>query len=370
MSSIFKFSTPRVAELDGLRGFALLLIIVFHYGNNQIILTENPSSFVVQFSKLSSFTGTSLDLFFVLSGYLIGNILLKNKKSKNYFRTFYIRRFLRIIPPVFLLLLTYELIKKLEIDDPEGFLFANEIPLWTYFAFVQNYAMALSDSYGARILTPTWSLGVEEQFYAILPAIVFFIRKRSLPYIFIMLIVLAPVFRFFTSSMYMEYLPFQMRMDSLFLGVLVAYLLKEKKLKEKIKNNAILLYFCLFACLCLVIVLSYTNKVGVLYHTLFNFVYALLLLSSLTYQTGVLGKVLRSKLLRFFGLVSYGVYLFHQLISGVLHSLILDSQPRLATISELWVTVLSFGTTVVFSYFLHLFIERPFIRWGHQFKYN
>ena len=194
MLSIFKFDSPRIPSLDGYRGFALLMILVFHYVNNQIILTENPSFFIIQLSKITSFTGTALDLFFILSGFLIGSILLKNKRSSTYFRVFYLRRLLRIVPVFFLLLLTYAGLRQLNIYDPDGFLFANELPIWTYFSFIQNYVMAFSDTYGARVLTPTWSLAMEEQFYLILPTMVFFVRRKLLPYIFVLLIVAAPIF--------------------------------------------------------------------------------------------------------------------------------------------------------------------------------
>lgn len=369
MPSIFKFNSTRIPELDGIRGFALLLIIVFHYVNNQIILTENPSNFIIHLSKITSFTGTVLDLFFILSGYLIGSILLKNKRRKNYFRVFYMRRILRIIPIFFLLLFVYLGLERLNINDPDGFLFANQLPIWTYFAFVQNYMMAIYNTYGARILTPTWSLGVEEQFYILLPAAIFFIRKRFLPYLFVILIVAAPIFRYFTSSMYMEYLPFQMRMDSLFLGALLAYWLDKEGFKEQISKNLNFLYLSLFTLLVLAVGLSYTNRIGVLYHSFFNLIYALLILCSLC-KRSFFSTFFKHKTLRFFGLISYGTYIFHQLISGVLHAQILNSKPKLSSWTELSITGLSFIVTIILAYIIYRFIEKPLISFGHRFKYN
>ena len=62
----------------------------------------------------------------------------------------------------YLLLACYLLLRQSKINDPEGFLFGNELPIWHYFAYVPNYMMAYSGSYRSRILTPTWSLGVDE----------------------------------------------------------------------------------------------------------------------------------------------------------------------------------------------------------------
>ncbi|MDZ4757533.1 MAG: acyltransferase, partial [Bacteroidota bacterium] len=92
----------RVPEIDGLRGIAILMIVSFHYINNQLVASQNLFGKMLYFS--TSFGWAGVDLFFVLSGYLIGSILLRTRTSPYYLQTFFVRRFLRIIPNYYLLL--------------------------------------------------------------------------------------------------------------------------------------------------------------------------------------------------------------------------------------------------------------------------
>ena len=94
--------SKRIIEIDGLRGLAIFLVVIWHYfyfgpapNHHSIGLLRN---LYVSFERCIALGYTGVDLFFVLSGFLIGGILLDNQKSPSYFRTFYIRRFYRIIP--------------------------------------------------------------------------------------------------------------------------------------------------------------------------------------------------------------------------------------------------------------------------------
>jgi peptidoglycan/LPS O-acetylase OafA/YrhL len=87
--------TRRIPELDGLRGFAILIVVLLHYFYKPGV--PAPPVFT-RFQSLFRLGWTGVDLFFVLSGFLIGGILLNARDSPNYFKTFYIRRFFRIIP--------------------------------------------------------------------------------------------------------------------------------------------------------------------------------------------------------------------------------------------------------------------------------
>ena len=110
------FENSRIKQLDGLRGLAVLFVVAFHYINNQIsnglVDQQSATTFQKILLKATYFGWVGVDLFFVLSGFLIGSILLRNKKSINLFKTFYIRRFVRIIPIYYLLLLVFLLANK------------------------------------------------------------------------------------------------------------------------------------------------------------------------------------------------------------------------------------------------------------------
>lgn len=157
----------RLVHLDGLRAFAFLSVFLHH-------------TFHVPL------TWAGVDLFFVLSGFLITGILVRQDRAAGFFSTFYSRRFIRILPPYYLcVLIAYVFF------NPEG-----KTDWGWYAAFLSNFADALSDrTIGLRVLVPMWSLAVEEQFYLVWPLLVFFLGERRLWSISIGLVVAAPLFR-------------------------------------------------------------------------------------------------------------------------------------------------------------------------------
>ena len=90
----------RLPELDGVRGLAILLILLWHYVQNQLVVeVGSPLAYLKQ---ALGFSWSGVDLFFVLSGFLIAGILLDNRGKSNYFRVFFIRRVCRIFPLYYL----------------------------------------------------------------------------------------------------------------------------------------------------------------------------------------------------------------------------------------------------------------------------
>ena len=167
----------RNPELDGLRGIAILLVMSFHYINNQLLHTTNPVGTKLAF--ITSFGWVGVDLFFVLSGFLIGSILIRNKESVNYFSTFYIRRIVRILPNYFLFLLLFFVLSSSPYFSTNYFLTGNNvIPGWSYFLMANNLYMAYLKNLGNDSLSVTWSIGVEEQFYLIFPLVIYFVGNK------------------------------------------------------------------------------------------------------------------------------------------------------------------------------------------------
>lgn len=369
MKNIFTYYKNRIPELDGIRGLAVILVLFFHYGNNQLIFMTDPPAVVNVFTKITSFFWSGVDLFFILSGFLIGTILLKSKASKNYFKTFYIRRFLRIFPLFYLLLLIYLLLKVIDFPDPGNFLFKDELNIGYYFLFIQNYMMAASNTFAAQALTPTWSLAVEEQFYLILPALLYFTPKKWFPFLLICLIGLSPLLRSFTDNWYYEYITFHNRMDTLLFGVLIAYLISEKNLIEIVQKRKTSFFIGLIFILSVGGYMSAINKIGVFNYTFLMFIYGGLLVFALAFKEGILGAILRSKLLRVFGFLSYGIYVFHQLISGMLHSLVFSQRPMIRNLEEFGLTLVALVVTFIFAYIIHFIFELPLVKFGQKNKY-
>ena len=159
--------SERVSELDGVRGIACLLVIADH-----VIVSGLPHGILP--GRIVPWLIGGVDLFFVLSGFLIGGILLDNRSATNYFRAFWIRRIARIWPVYYLLVFSFfaVVVARPMLPWPwlDRFLLKDAMPLWTYPTFLQNFAQGASGlDGGARWVASTWSLAIEEQFYLLLP---------------------------------------------------------------------------------------------------------------------------------------------------------------------------------------------------------
>ena len=168
----------RIAGLDGLRGIAVLLVIAFHA---QRVLAER----VVVVPLEMGWCG--VDLFFVLSGFLITGILRRTREQPHYWRNFAVRRALRILPVYYLLLVLILGTRAIAGD-------VGDAPWWIYPTFVSNFWVGL---HGGRdlALDITWSLSVEEQFYVAWPLVVWVLDRRALTGWCATLILVAPIFR-------------------------------------------------------------------------------------------------------------------------------------------------------------------------------
>jgi peptidoglycan/LPS O-acetylase OafA/YrhL len=205
----------RFPALDGLRGVALLLVLSFHL---QIV----PKSTAAE-KAVFWFTGigwSGVQLFFVLSGYLITSILLRTRQSPRYYSSFYMRRILRIFPAYYALLIGFYGVNGLRegrIDVPGAVVHA---------LYLKNMPIALFGSIGPPVLAVTWSLAVEEQYYGIWPMVVRAFDIRLLRRMCVVAIALAFGFRCALRSwMHLEFAAYAMmpaRTDALAAGSLVA----------------------------------------------------------------------------------------------------------------------------------------------------
>src|SRR4051794_18044119 len=157
----------RMVALDGLRGLMTILVIVSHY------FAEVPHGVTaVMLGWLA------VDMFFVLSGFLIGRLILERKAHANFFTVFYLRRFCRIIPPyVVTILVLFALLALIDRPWADADI---RFPLWSYLSFNQNFFMIAAASIGAHWLAPTWTLAVEEHFYLVIPALMVLVPDRRL----------------------------------------------------------------------------------------------------------------------------------------------------------------------------------------------
>lgn len=355
-----------------MRGLAILLVVIWHYVVFPLQGVFGSSMpLVLRGLRL---TGSGVDLFFVLSGFLIGGLLLDHRESPNYFQAFYIRRSCRIVPLYFVWLgLFYLLVKAgpaLVASPVLGRIFEQPFPLWSYVTFTQNLLMARAESLGPEWLGITWSLAVEEQFYLLLPLMVRFIAPRRLPFAFAVLVLAAPVHRAIADSRgaFGALVLMPCRADALLLGVLCAYLLRREGGRRLVAKSRWALYgIVLSTSLACLAALGYEKSPG--FPSLLAVLYAAWLLIAVTERRGPVTWLVRQRWLRGLGLLAYGVYLIHQAVNGFAHGVILGRLPGFGSIPEIAVTLGAFAATLAGATFFWRKLERPFILWGHSVRY-
>lgn len=219
-------SNGEIAALTGVRGLAILAVLFVHsYQLVTVLLSAETADFIRRFGEAGVF---GVDLFFVLSGYLITSILLRRKSEPHYFRNFYARRFLRLFPLYYGFLLVVALIVPVIHR-----LTLSTAPLyngswWWYVLYLSNW----KTGNGAQdpFLGHFWSLAVEEQFYLIWPAVVWFLSRRHLAFTCVAIIIGATGLRVYLSFHGVDWLPLYRwtvtRFDVLAFGALTAIILQ------------------------------------------------------------------------------------------------------------------------------------------------
>jgi peptidoglycan/LPS O-acetylase OafA/YrhL len=356
-----------VPELDGIRGLAILLVLVWHYAVDQ-----TWGSWI---ARLGMLAWSGVDLFFVLSGFLLGSILIRYRGGERFYAAFYARRACRIVPLYALLLVLY-LLCAAWLRDPanpgHAWLFGRPMPLWTYATFTQNVAMALANTSGAHFLGITWSLAVEEQFYLVLPPLIALTPLRALPWLLAALIVIAPLLRVAANAYDVDgFVLMPTRMDSLLGGVLLACLLSEAATRRWLEARTRFLKWLLAIFIVGFAILTLERRaLGVLDHTWLAGLYTVLIAIAVVDRSGAIPRWLRARWLVGLGIVSYGVYLFHQAVSGLLHSAVFERPPRIDGGWSALLTLLALAVTLTLAAAARRLIEAPAIGFGRRLGYR
>lgn len=192
---------------------------------------------------------SGVDLFFVLSGFLIGGILLDAKDSPNYYRTFYLRRFHRILPLYAVWMGIFVLsVAVVDFTGARQFshVFNDSIPLWSFPVFVQNFLQTARHTFGSDWMDVTWSLAVEEQFYLLLPLLIRVFDRRRLVLLTAVAIAMAPAWRLLLQALgnpvQGPYTLLPCRADALGMGVLIAVTMRTDWLWSKLTARRHYLY--------------------------------------------------------------------------------------------------------------------------------
>lgn len=214
----------RLPSLDGLRGLAILVVLFFHMNH---LATPGPVSAALRALFRNGWVG--VDIFFVLSGFLITGILLDAKGQPHYFRNFYARRVLRIVPLYYVVLAIYLVIVPWlapEFSAAHGHTTTAPGLYWIFFS-----DRAQRNGSGG-VLNPTWSVAVEQQFYLVWPILVFMFDRKTLCRLCPVIVAAAVTLRYVLLARHnsAEYVssPMPCRMDALAMGTLVACLARGK----------------------------------------------------------------------------------------------------------------------------------------------
>ncbi len=345
----------------------MIMVVIYHYVTCQRD-TLTGKFYSLMFGPTYLFW-SGVDLFFVLSGFLIGGIIFDFSKRESFLTTFFVRRAARILP-IYITLLLLFLVAKLFLPT-EGFrwLIVNEMPWYTYWTFTQNIAMGLNADFGCNFLAVTWSLAVEEQFYVALPLMAIWLSREKFKSAVVVCIIVAPFLRLafpgFHASVNMPF-----RMDSLLLGVVLASVYRSQPIMELLVGH-IRYVWTVFITLSFGLLLISSKGIGreFLAPSVIAFFYATAIFLSLAHQGNSISSFLRAGWLRAFGKYSYGIYLYHQLVAGLMHGVFRATHPSIATIDGILVTVIAAIVTFVLAMMSYHTIEKYFLSIGRRFEY-
>jgi peptidoglycan/LPS O-acetylase OafA/YrhL len=374
-----------IEELDGVRGIAILMVFLFHYVG--IVRTDTPALTLASWVAASLWVG--VDLFFVLSGFLITGILLDAKGDRRgYFRTFYARRALRIFPLYYgaLLIIFFALPPVGLFRSPAGArLLENQGWLWCHAA---NIKAALDGPQffmtEGVYLHHFWSLSVEEQFYLAWPLVVYGLGRSRLVAVCVAVIVLSPALRLGVIAAGLApgagYMLTPCRLDALGTGALLAVLVRGGVATGAFGRPAAWLLGVGGVILAGLFVrgggLRWEDPVTlILGLTAMAAWSAGLILAAIGLRPAApLRRALRASALRGVGKYSYGIYVIHLIIYPAYESFFgtqillrrVGSYPLAGVIHAL----LAFGITFGLAYLSYHLIEVRFLRLKRFFEYR
>jgi peptidoglycan/LPS O-acetylase OafA/YrhL len=342
--------TKHIPGLDAVRALAVTGVIAHHLA-----------------LPASAIGWTGVNLFFVLSGFLITGILLADRDKPDFFRTFYSRRSLRIFPIYYLLIVALLI---------SGVVAGENVSHWPFFAtYTQNWLWTALPSFADDGLTHfpwgashTWSLAIEEQFYLLWPLVVWALSAKNLLRAAIAIIVAGIACRYLgfaaTGKWWAGYAPLFSQMDMLAWGALGALFVRNGRsdaLGRAAGMGAVafgaLIAWAYFALSRDVRTPEYllTSPVGHAVFAVFGPFYLCLLL--LSTQTGPLTFLLELPPVRYVARISYGLYLYHWpmivLFDPLDHGAPHERWPR---------TAMVLGSTLVIAVLSYHLVERPILK--------
>ena len=339
----------------------------------------------IPFEVLREVGWTGVDLFFVLSGFLITGVLLRTNAKPNYLRNFFARRALRIVPLYFLLLLLYTVVFPLVLPADNPYIPKPWItdPIW-YWTFLSNFYMFNLGRFPDEVMSVSWSLAVEEQFYLVWPLAILFCKRQRLVVCCVAIILSAIITRavlYHNGANFTQAFVFPFaRMDSLAIGALAAYAWSNPAAMAWYETKAKIIVITSISTLAACYAWDgfsyyFTDSspqhriTSILLFTSISTVYGTILLHLLQNKSSKLSHLLSSKFLALAGMLSYAMYLTNDTIN---HTLIVFgiSPQELAgggLIGQLLFYVICFPITFAVGWACFHGVEKHFLKFKRRF---
>jgi peptidoglycan/LPS O-acetylase OafA/YrhL len=335
--------SSRIPQLDAVRGLAVLLVLVHN--------TDIYPSLHLGLIAANGWMG--VDLFFVLSGFLITGILVDTKNSEGYFRNFYVRRCLRIWPLYYsCLLFMFVIVPILRPTEAQTIFEARSSPWWAFPLFLQNFMVPVP-TMATGLLGVTWSLAVEEQFYLVWPLFLRFCSEFQIRKIAIGVICISPALRYYLSLHHFDiYSNTFCRLDGLMAGALLALVVRSPSfVSARFLTGA---WITLFVSAPLALLIDTPPARWI--------VFSLVALASVSFvylalfsQQKWLRAMLTNRFLIYTGTIGYGMYLLQKIPFDVVKAFHLDQHQYLAL-------PITAAATYLMAAMSWNVLEKPFLR--------
>lgn len=367
-------TSKHIPILDGIRAYAVLMVCIVHFFQvDESSLYDTNQYLGVFLFKFSQIGLKGVELFFILSGFLITGILINSKKSPNFFKTFYLRRFIRIFPLYYFVLAISFLVLPyfINVDTAGKDVIKQQAWLWTYTSNLSGFFN--QSSWDASLNFPSfghfWSLCVEEHFYIFWPFLIYFSSEKWLTRIMWSLVALS-VFSVIFVYVFGDLIPVlkwsTIRCSGvLSIGGLISYY-RQNTLQYnriiKISKKLILPFGILFVLVNFIPRIYEIHDVLTFYTSVLFFVFVLVI--SLE-ENKIMSNLFNHKSLYFIGKISYGIYVYHGLLRPYFKTYIYENMQQYINngiVCSLLFTGIATSISIVIAWISWQLIESPVLK--------